>query len=135
MTDFCKAAEDSAPMPTSLFYSLTELCRSIDAGEIDVPNIRNAPPNAMIDDETGWNKTEGYLLIQEEQLVDFNHYRDTICQFVWCYVHPKPAIPTISVPASTSTTTTAQTSNASPASAPTPRPNITHRALIEGYES
>ncbi len=135
MTDFCKGADDSATIPTSLFYSLTELCRSIDAGEINGSYIRNAPPNGVIDDEADWTGIKKWLWIQRKPPVDLDHHRDTICQFLWCYVHREAAIPTISVPALTSTSTTAQTSNASPGSAPTPRRNITHRALIEGYES
>ena len=148
MTDFCKEANDSAPIPTSLFYSLTELCRSIDAGEINVSILRNAPLNAIIDDEVYWTGIKGLLWIQRRQPVDFGRYRDTICQYLWCYVQREPAIPTKPAPASTSATTTAQTSNAPPASAPmpepshaeiseapTPRRNITHRALMEGYES
>ncbi len=147
MMDFCEA-DDSAPIPATLFYSLTELCRSIDAGEIDASNIRNAPPNEVIDNEIDWTGIKEMLLVQREQPVDFDHHRDTICQFLCCYVRREPVIPTISAPASRSTTTTAQTSDASPASAPTPEPsfaetsaaptprrNITHRALLEGYES
>ena len=138
MTDFCEAAEDSAPIAASLFYSLTELCRSINAGEIHTSNIRNG---------ADWTKTEGYLSVQNPP-VDLDTYRDTICQFMWCYVQRKLGILTTSALALTNTTTTAQTSNAPPASAPvpepshaesseapTPRRNLTHRVWMEGYQS
>ena len=64
MTDFCKEANDSAPIPTSLFYSLTEVGRSIDAGEINVSSLRNAPLDAMIDDEVYWTGVKGFLWVQ-----------------------------------------------------------------------
>ena len=102
----------------------------------------------MIDDEVYWTGIKGPLWVQRRQPVDFGRYRDTICQYLWCYVQREPAIPTKPAPASTSATTTAQTSNAPPALAPMPEPshaeiseaptptrNITHRALMEGYES
>ena len=112
MTDFCKEAGDSAPIPASLFSSLTELCRSIDAAEIDVPNLRN---------KTGWTEIVEYLMVQKPG-VNLDSYRDTICQFLWSYLEPEPTIPTRPARASTSTTTTAQTSDAPPASTPMPEP-------------
>lgn len=113
MTEFCKEAGDSAPIPASLFGSLTEVYRSIDAGEIDPPNIRK---------EAGWTKIVEYLVVQKPG-VNLDNYRDTICQFLWSYLEPEPTIPTKSAQASTSTTTTAQASDASPASAPMPEPS------------
>ena len=114
MTEICKEAGDFAPMPASLFDCLTELCRSIDKGEIDVPNLRN---------EAGWNKIVDYLVLQRKPGVNFNSYRDTICQFLWSYLEPQPTVPTRSAQASTSTITTAQTSHAPSASAPMPEPS------------
>ena len=118
MTDFCEVADDSALIPASLFYSLIELCRNINAGEIDASNIRNG---------ADWIKIEGYLLVQTPP-VDLDTYRDTICLFMWCYVQRKPGIPTTSAPMP-------EPSHAESSEAPTPRRNLTHRAWMEGYES
>ena len=147
MTYFCEV-DNFALIPARLFYSLTELCRSIDAGEIDASNVRDAPSRGVIDDEKDWTGIKDFLSIQGEQPVNFDRYRDTIGQFLWCYLQREPMTPNISAPASTSTIRRAQRSNDSPASAPTPEPshariiaaptplrNITHRALLEGYES
>ena len=114
MTDFCKEAGDSAPIPASLFDCLTELCRSIDKGEIDVPNLRN---------EAGWNKIVDYLMVQGPA-VDLDTYRDTICRFLWSYLEPHPTTSTELARASRSTITTAQqSSDASLAPAPMPEPS------------
>ena len=139
MKYFCKEVVDSATIPASLFYSLTQLCRSIDAGEIDGSYIRH---------EAVWAEITDYLLTPRERPVDFDSYRDTICQFLWSYIDREPEIPNKSAPASTSTRTTAHTSNAPPTSAPmpeprdaeiseapTPRRNLTHQASREGYDS
>ena len=147
MTDFYKGQGDSAPIPQSLFCSLTELCRSIDGGEIIVSNAGNAPPNEETDNEAKWTKVKEYLSIQGEQAVDFQNYRETICQFIWCYVRRELVVPNLS-PASISPTSTSQASNDPPAPAPTPEPshaevsaaptprrnNMTPRAFLEDYE-
>ena len=149
MTDFCKGQGDPAPIPASLFRSLTELCRSIDVGEIVAYNSGNAPPNEESDEEAKWTRIKEYLSIQGEQLVDFEHHQETICQFIWCYVQRELVVPDISAPASTSSTSTSQESNAPPPPTPTPEPshaevsaaptprrnNMTYRAFMEDYES
>ena len=148
MTDYCKGQGDSAPIPESLFCSLTEYCRSIKVGEIVASNIGNTPPDEETDDEAQWTKIKEYLWIQRAQPVDFEHYKDTICPFIWCYVQREPVVPNLSAPAPTSPTSTSQASNAPPAPAPTPESshaevsaaptppqNMTYRALMEGYEA
>lgn len=136
MRYFCKEMVNPATIPRSLFYCLTQLCRGIDAGEIDSVHIRHAT----------WAEIRNYLLTPlGEPPITFELYREAICPFLWSYIDGDPAIPTESAQASTSTTTTAQTSHVPPASpqpshaetrtATTPGRNLPPLPLPEDYKS
>ena len=146
MTDFCKGQGNSAPIPESLFCSLTRLCRNIKVDSIVISSTGNAPPDEESDEEAMWTTIKEHLAIQGEQPVDFERYKEKIYQFLWCYGQREPVVPKTSVPASTNSISTPQASNTPPAPAPMPEPsdeevsvaptpprNMTIRALL-GYE-
>ena len=135
MMDFYKGQGDSAPIPESLFCSLTGLCRSIDEGEIVASNIGNSPPNEETDDEAKWTKVKEYLGVQGEQAVDFDHYQETICQFICCYVQHELVVPNLSLAAPPAPAPTPEPSHGEVSAALTPQLNMTPRALMEGYDS
>ena len=137
MKDFCKGQGHPAPIPTSLFYSLTELCRRIDEDEIIVSSVGNAPPNEETNDEAKWTKIKerlGNLGIQGEQAVDFETYRETICRFIWCHLQRELVVPNLSPPAPPAPAPTPEPSHAEFSAAPKPRRNMSPRALIERHE-
>ena len=105
MKYFCKEAKDSAPLPASLLWTLTMYCRSIDAKTTDVSHYRSEAVWTGL--EQYWTKIKEYLWMHLRSEIDLDHDRDTICQFLWSYVHREPEVPISSAEASTSTTTTA----------------------------
>lgn len=150
MTDFCKGQGNSALIPESLFFSLTNFCRNVKVDNIVISNIGNATLDEESDEEAKWTTIKEYLATQGEQPVDLERYKEKIYQFLWCYGQREPVVPNTSAPASTSSVSTPQASNAPPAPAPTPAPspepshaevsaaptprrNMTIRALT-GYE-
>ena len=114
MNDFCEGQGDSTPIPSSLFYGLTQFCRSNDVSQIIASNAGNPSPNEETDDEANWNKVKEHLRIEGEPPVHFDRYQEAILRFLSFYVHPELVDPNISAPASTSSTSTSQASNAPP---------------------
>ena len=112
MNDFCEGQGDSAPIPASLFYSLTQFCRSNDVRNLIASNAGNPSPNEETDDEANWNMVKEHLRIDGEPPFDVERYQEAILQFLSFYVNPELVDLNISVPASTSSTSTSQASNA-----------------------
>ena len=119
MNDFCEGRGDSAPIPASLFYSLTQWCRSNDVSKLIASNASNPSPNEETDNEANWNKVKEHLRIEGEPPVHFDRYQEAILRFLSFYVRPEQVDPNTSAPASTSSTSTSQASNAPPVPAAT----------------
>ena len=119
MNDFCEGQGGSAPIPASLFYSLTQFCRSNDVRTFIASTAGNPPPNEEIDDEANWNKVKEHLRIDGEPPVDFDRYQEAILRFLSFYADPELVDPNIPAPASTSSTSTSQANNAPAALAST----------------